>query len=136
MDSFIVSLNALYLHVLHKVSICPCLFADRPHNVPSKKSSSYMVLLSSPVDQSQSDQSESPVPEGVGVSQDHTRRPSEGKDSEPEGSFKWKPFTDAGAPSSSAEESSDKGHSRSTSLDLNKMLMGSAKSGDGGLNAK
>ena len=100
----------------------------RPLNVPSKKSS-YMALLSSPVEQGHPDNLEYPPAEGNG-SRDRPSGPTSGDD-ESEGTFQFKPLSDAGMASSSADESTDKGHSRSTSLDLNKMFMGSAKPGDG-----
>lgn len=52
---------------------------------------------------------------------------------EGESGFNWTQLVGEGGPSSSADEASEKGHSRSTSLDLNKMLLGHAAAGDGEL---
>jgi len=95
--------------------------------MPSKKaSSSYIALLSSPLDSSNPEFTESPPASGGDGSRDAPIL-----ESESEGKFQWQPLSDVGLPSSSADENSEKGHSRSTSLDLNKMLLESAKPGDG-----
>lgn len=46
------------------------------------------------------------------------------------GGFTWRQLAADPLPSSSTDEASEKGHSRSTSLDLNKMMLGQA-AGDG-----
>lgn len=80
--------------------------------IPPKKGS-YSTLLTSPPD---------PIHKAEDVA-------AEDKES---GDFKWKHLGMDAAPS--ADEASEKGHSRSTSLDLNKILLGHSAAGDGELN--
>ena len=102
----------LYAHI--------CTFPYRPSAFVSPKKSSYTTLLASPQDEPEPPQS---PPE----SQPEARPP---QNDSTDGGFTWTHLKNDHAPSSSADEASEKGHSRSTSLDLNKMLL-TQSGGDG-----
>ncbi len=94
----------------------------RPSAFTSPKKLSYSNLLGSPPED----------PEG-GLSPPDTQPEGQAPYDAHDGGFHWTHLKNDHAPSSSADEASEKGHSRSTSLDLNKMLL--AQSGGDGKDA-
>ena len=74
-----------------------------------------MALIGSP----ESDHGQEALEEVGAVSTNRAERPA----TDTGGGFQWQQLSDGGVASSSADESNEKGHSRSTSLDLNKMLL-------------
>ena len=87
-----------------------CTHRPAPFTVLPKKSS-YSALLGSPATESPDKEVRDEVDSGNG--------------------YRWKHLMSEGVQSSSADETSEKGHSRSTSLDLNKILLGQSVAGDG-----
>ena len=108
------------------IMCCP-LPVCRPPITYTKKSSPYMALLASPEsDHGQSDLLDVVTEVGVASMPEAERHYAPGKgSSQGGGGFKWKTLEDGNVDCSPADGSGEKGHSRSTSLDLNKMMLGS-----------